>query len=212
MKKETVFGIFLSLILLACGLQIPSRQIGELLFYDDFSSTGNNWDTWYQEGFSAASELNDAMVIIVEKSNIDVISTNDITYPDISIIAAAQKRFGADDNIYGLVCRYLDENNYYSFLVSSDGYYGIAKMYQGNYSLLDSQAMQYSELINQGNAQNLLHVVCSADDLSLYVNGSHLKTVSDGDLTGGRNGFLVGSFENGGELVVAFDDFSLRAQ
>jgi len=50
---------------------------------------------------------------------------------DIEISVQTQKISGPNDTNFGILCRYQDKDNYYSFLISSDGYYGILKMQDG---------------------------------------------------------------------------------
>jgi len=194
----------------ACRLILKPLESGTILLTENFSSDENNWDIWYEENVSAVSRLHDEMVMIIEKPNLDIISTNQITYPDVQIRVSARKEFGSDNNIIGLVCRYLDENNFYSFLISSDGYFGVAKVFKGDYHLLSSENMEYSEVINQGNGVNTLSVTCSGSDLHFSVNMIELVSLSDADLNAGKNGLLVGSFEDPEKIVVAFDDFSVK--
>ena len=37
---------------------------------------------------------------------------------------------GPDDNDFGIICRYIDDNQFYYAIISSDGYYGIVRKYQ----------------------------------------------------------------------------------
>ena len=215
MKKEIIIKLLLIAglsCLLACRLIIPSYQKEELIFQDSFSTNENNWDVWFENGQSAASIVNGEMILIVEQPNTDIISANSNSYPNIEMNVNAYKKFGSNNNVFGLVCRYLNEDNYYSFLISSDGYYGIAKMFQGNYSLLSSDMMEYTESINKDNAENVLSAVCLGNKLSFSLNDEPLVDVSDNDLRAGKNGLIVGSFEEIGELVVTFDDFSIKAR
>ena len=66
----------------------------------------------------------------------------------------ASKLGGPDDNSFGVICRYRDAENFYAFLVSSDGYYGIIKVKDGKYSLLSGKNMDFNSGIVRGRGTN----------------------------------------------------------
>jgi len=195
------------LILLACQLITVKYASGDLIFMDDFSSSENHWDIWNKPDESAVSYLNGGLMMIVSKPNSDIVSTNNISYPDVIVRTTAEKKFGPNDNVYGVVCRYLDDKNYYGFLISSDGYYGIVKIIDGDYSLISSKSMEYSELINRGKSMNHLEAKCEGSILTLSVNDSKLGEVRDSDLKIGRTGVVTGSLGEKNTIAVIFDDF-----
>jgi hypothetical protein len=76
---------------------------------------------------------------------------------------------GPDENRIGLLCRFVGDN-YYFFMVSSDGYYGIGKVEDGVQSLIGTDAMPPSEAIKQGQATNHIRADCIGSALLLYAN------------------------------------------
>jgi hypothetical protein len=213
-NRVILFGFCLMgvLIVLACNISMNLPQQGTILLRDDFSGKSSYWKTWFESERSAVSQLNGELVMILEQPDMDIFSTNHLTYPNLELEVTAHKKHGQDDNIFGLVCRYTDENNYYSFIISSDGYFGVVKMLEGNLTLLSADTMQFTEEILRGSAANLLYAVCAGDDLEFAVNGEKLVSVRDPDLSNGRNGVMIGSFADSGDLVVVFDDFLARAR
>lgn len=206
------FLIFIFWILLGCVLSFSQPAKEELLFFDDFSGENISWKTWVDETRSAASLNDGKLVMILEQGNTDIFSTNHISHPNIEMRVIASKDHGTNDNIIGLFCRYTDEKNYYSFLISSDGYFGITKKVDGMLTMLSDEQMQYTEVINQGDAANALSAICAGNTLEFVVNGETLASVHDSSLRDGRNGVMIGTFSNPGYLVVMFDDFSVRAR
>jgi hypothetical protein len=211
LKKGQKVKITLPLIcaglMLACNLSNEPKESGDIIFGDDFSDSNNNWKIWNKPDESAVSFLDDGLIIIVYKPYLDVITTIDGNHEDVSIHTSVKKRFGSNDNVYGVVCRYLNADNYYGFLISSDGYYGIVKVVNGVYSLLSSEFMEYDENINQDETENWLHAVCEDSTLSIIINNKEKKKVVDSDLKKGKVGLIAGSFSDAGETAIFFDNF-----
>jgi hypothetical protein len=193
--------------ILACQFSVHQYSSGDVIFVDDFSTSNENWDIWEKSDESAVSFFEDGLIMIVSKPNLDIITTNNVSYPDVLIQTAAQKRLGTNDNAYGIVCRYLNDRNYYGFLISSDGYYGIIKVFEGDYKLLSSENLEFDEDIHQGKEENSILAKCEGNTLTLSINGIKKTSVIDGDLTTGKTGLITGSFSEADETAVLFDNF-----
>ncbi len=131
-----------------------------------------------------------------------------LNFSDVQLEADMIKVVGPSSDLFGLVCRALDPENYYFFVISSDGYYGIGKVIDGAQSMLGSQGMLPSELISQGKTKNHLRADCIGEKLVLTVNGHELTGVEDFDLESGDVGILAGTLQDA-ENVVLFDNFSV---
>jgi hypothetical protein len=131
-----------------------------------------------------------------------------MNFSDVRLEADTIKVIGSPDDIFGVVCRGTDQYNFYFFVISSDGYYGIGKMIDGVQTLIDNPGMLPSEIISQGKAKNHLRADCIADRLDFYVNGQKLASVKDSELTSGDVGVIAGNLENA-RTVVLFDNFSV---
>ena len=141
----------------------------------------------------------------------DYWSTREGEYGNVAVGVDASKLGGPDDNSFGVICRYRDAENFYAFLVSSDGYYGIIKLKDGNYSLLSGKNMDFNSGITRGRGTNRILGICSEDELGLYVNGSLLTIVQDSDFTDGRIGLISGSNATPGTDIL-FDNLILYQQ
>ena len=109
----------------------------------------------------------------------------------------------------------IDENeeNFYVFLVSGDGYFAIAKYQTGEDNvtyLTENQQFQPSDVINKGIASNEIRVTCLGNQLSLEVNGVPLLSVTDPTFVTGDIGVAAGTFENG-VGVFEFDNVQVTA-
>ena len=190
----------------------PCNENGALL-RDDFSGEQTcGWREYNQGG--AVVEIADGTLSISTSQTGQIWWTNaGRNFSDAIITVQARQTSGPNNNAYGVICRYQDENNFYFFLISGDGYYAVGKYVTGEdrpIYLTPNQEYIFSDLINQGVATNLLRVSCAGDELSLSVNGLPLITVTDNSFDGGDVGLGVSTLEQG-TAVVQFDDLLVLA-
>jgi hypothetical protein len=134
-----------------------------------------------------------------------------LQFTNTRIETDAFKAAGPDNNQFGIICRYEDADNFYFFLISSDGYYGIGKSQNGQQVLLTGQGkMTFSAKIAKGRAANHLRADCVGPNLALFVNGQHLATVADPAFSRGDVGLIVGTFDEPG-ADIRFDNFAVYA-
>ncbi|MCC6606876.1 MAG: hypothetical protein IT327_26960 [Anaerolineae bacterium] len=201
----------------ACSIIGPSQpdacnENGALL-QDDFSGAQVcGWREYNQGG--AVVAVADGTLNISTSQTGQVWWTNaGRDFSDVIITVQARQTSGPNNNAYGVLCRYQDENNFYIFLISGDGYYAIGKYETGRDQityLTPNAEYVFSEVINQGVATNLIRVSCVGEELSLSVNGLPLVTVTDSAFAGGDVGLGVSTLEPG-TAVVQFDDLLVLA-
>lgn len=182
----------------------PPVPSGSVLFQDDFSQPLSGFNH-----FMTAEGIMDydsgGYRILVNGLQTNFWATPRKNFADVRMEVDTGKLGGPDENRIGLLCRYVD-NNYYFFLISSDGYYGIGVYYTGQAILLGQSEMQPHDSIKQGLAVNHLRADCVGNTLSLYVNGYLVAAAQNDVLTSGDVGLLAGSFSQSGVDVV-FDNF-----
>jgi hypothetical protein len=177
------------------------------IFYDDFSSNTSGWDQT-ETDLGGTDYMDGSYHILVNEKNTDYFSTLYRTYADIGLQVDAQYVEGTYDNDYGLICRYQDEKNFYAGLISSDGYYGIFKIQNGEYTVLGHDTMLQSDSIVKDGERNQIVFNCYKEFLFLYVNGNLLDVQQDKTFSTGDVGMIAGSFEDVG-VHVLFDNFYL---
>ena len=158
-------------------------------------------------------------------------------FGDFDLRVEAQTLAGPVDNGYGIVFRLQNKDNasveddsYYLFLISADGYYRLMRVIEGAAPELISDWIE-SPLINLGlGAVNHLRVVARGDQFSFYINGEAvtmcipddpaaqstlnpltgecmggqmLETITDATIPSGQIGVAAQSTLMGGEGVVA---------
>jgi hypothetical protein len=102
--------------------------------------------------------------------------------------------------------RKVDSENFYAFLISSDGYYQVDKL-ENNTWVYSSEWAQ-SSAIKTGNATNLIEVACRGDHMALYANGVKLMDYTDSSFSQGGVGLYVGS-QSEGNVSIGFDNLKV---
>ncbi len=206
--------LVLALSASACRLLVDPAQpvktagpTGRLLFSDDFSAPTSGWN----QVTAASGEsiyLDGAYRIFVNEPNVDIWSKPGKSFQDVRIEVDAFKVGGERDNRFGLICRAVDDDSFYIFIISSDGYYGIGLIDGQEYRLLGMDALQPSDAIRLGSASNHLRADCVGDTLTLTVNGVQLAQVQDTRFPSGDVGLIAGTYDTPG-TDIRFDDFAV---
>jgi hypothetical protein len=208
MKKFTLC-IFLCVFvtLTGCSAQsftadtLPWVSDDPILFVDDFSQQTGGWQT-SQDRLSFVGYDRGGFRLWVNLPNFQVWSVPGLNFQDTRIYTLVHKIAGPDDNLFGVVCRYQDDDNYYSLVISSDGYYGIYKKQSGFQTLLGLPQMGFDESIHRGDQANEILAVCQGDQLALFVNDTKLLQVSDDTFTYGDVGMIAGNRSQPGSDIL----------
>ncbi len=127
------------------------------------------------------------------------------SFSDVAIQVVAEQTAGPFDSDYGVICRYLDGDNFYSFSLSGVGEYSIYKLVSDEWVALvpwtPAQAI-WSALPNR------ITVLCQEHELSLRVNGVLLGRVQDEAFEEGDVGLFAGTRSDGGVRIL-FDDLQV---
>jgi hypothetical protein len=204
------FAVSIMGLLYLASCSVPQSVIerqpgGFILFQDDFSDPSSGWDqvtsqngeTNYVHGFYR---------IWVNEPYTDLWANPNLQFKDTRIEVEVTKAGGPEDDVFGVICRSSESGDqYYFFVISSDGYYGIGKVSGQDQKLLSGEKMLPSDLILQGKQTNLLRADCIHDQLIFYVNGQKLAEAQDADYAGGDVGLTAGSFDKP-DIDIHFDN------
>jgi len=218
MKKLTLKSLllisFLIAVLAGCDVIPPMNPVEEpansgwIFFSDDFSNPPNGWGTMGREGGEVLFEY-EGLVLKVIKPNSLVWSINQPRYSDSRVDVDAVLLDGPVNDNFGVICRFMDNENFYGFLVTHDGYYGIFKMLNGQMMMTnDKTNLDFSEVIRQGGVVNHITAECSGEMLKLTVNDTLLAEIQDNSFNEGQAGLIAGAYENAG-VKVLFDNFNV---
>lgn len=205
MRKGSHLGLWVLVLVMVLSGCAQSNGQG-ILFRDSFDNPRSGWGEDQRDQFERGYQ-NGEYVIELRAPNWFAWAHPRAQFTDVSVEVDAYLASGAPDGHFGVLCRYVDADNFYYFAVGADGYYAIFKRAAGDVRILtgDGSGMLPSPAVRAG-ARNHVRAVCQGDSLSLYVNGEIVATVSDDTLTRGYVGLGAGSGP-GGNTLVKFDDF-----
>ena len=204
----------LTLIMLSCTassfaqVSQPGNDTlkGKLLYEDNFStSKGGLWSASIDANFSRYYQ-NGSYEMVVNPLNSWRSVAVGKNYGDIILEVEATQKTGQNDNVYGVIVRRVDWNNYYNFLISGDGYYKVAKLQNNSWS---TAGWNKSSAIKTGKATNLIRVVCNGDKFSFYVNDVLLQNYTDSSFSSGQIGLTAGTNYALGSVTIDFDDLKI---
>jgi hypothetical protein len=178
--------------------------VPEVLFSDDFSDEAGVWDTFSDEDGSVFYENGWLHLVNYTLATFGTDTRAYQYFTDFILEVETKLVGGTDDNFHSVQCRYQDSSNYYDFYISADGYYGISKLVDGDFTAFVGP--NYSPSINQGvDAMNLIHIECIGSSLSLSVNEHLLWEGTDATFTGGDIALKASAFA-GTLTEIAFDN------
>lgn len=191
------------ILLLLCNCKSSSKPLLE----DDFGDASSGWGADERQEFDRGYDTGKYFIELREP-NWFAWSNPGQRFDDVSVQVQAGLASGPQDGHFGILCRYVNPDNFYYFAVSADGYYAIFRRVDGgDLEPLTGggSGMLPSPAIKTGDQSNDIRAVCQGEELSLYVNGELLETVSDDSHTRGDVGLGAGSGSEGGARVW-FDD------
>lgn len=171
---------------------------------------------WIEYGGAESADIADGVLTIGTSTSGIVAWTNPgRSFTDTEISVQTRQVSGPNDNAYGLICRYVDDANFYIFLISGDGFYAIGK-YESGVSQIqyltgeDPNFFVQSPVINTGIATNLLRATCMGNQLTLTINGTTVATVSDNSFSSGDIGLAASTFQ-AERVEIEFDNLTVSS-
>ena len=208
MLKNRIALFLLAILLASCGAW--SMPQGDMYFQDDFSSTGSGWDR--VEAADGVTDYADGTYRIFSATpDYYMWATPGRQFPgDVRIEVDVTKKSGPNADVFGVLCRYRDEKNFYILMISGDGQAGIAKRSAAaDLVMLSGETLKSNPAIRPGLAANHLRADCSGISLSLYVNDVLVSTATDAEITAGDAGLWLGAYDQPGTDLF-FDNFIVR--
>jgi hypothetical protein len=215
MKPSRSFTLFLLLIFSlfltatqACSVS-PLAEFtvspGGVLYEDKFGNPKSGWGEFNGEA-GVAGYSDGAYHIYVKAPSVNLWAHPGVDFATVQVHVDAYAPAGPQDSRMGLICRFQDDQNFYFFVISADGYYGIGKVKAGRWSLLSGEQLQKHAAILTGQQINHLRADCIDKFLILYANEQLVGSAEDTDFANGDVGVLAGSFDVPGADVY-FDNF-----
>ena len=105
------------------------------------------------------------------------------TFKNVQVEVTVKKTSSAADASFGVICNYVDKDNYYYTGVDANGFYAIVK-YKGqkdNFLTGGGKWAKSSKIALKANEYNI-SAECINGSISLYVDGALIETVKDSGL------------------------------
>jgi len=171
----------------------PVEGSTKAAYEEDFSDPESGWEVEKGAGYSYGYVDGEYFCREEEKNYMVRGSYPQLEFDDFTYQAECRQVEGDPENEYGLIFRQSDKD-YYKFGITGDGYYHLSLRKDGAWTKVVDWAE--SKAIKRGDQVNVLKVVCAGQDISLYINGEHVKTVQDNGLSKGVIGLFAGGWEN----------------
>lgn len=207
MRRRFLIGFF-ALALCACARTSMSQ--GDAYFQDDFSNPSSGWDR--VSGTDGVTDYDGGMYRIFSATpNYYMWATPGRKFPnDVRIEVDVTRKAGADQDVFGVLCRYQNERNFYILMISGDGQAGIAKRTSAvDLAMVSGGSMKGTASIRPGLVQNHLQADCVGNQFSLYVNDTLATSATDSEFSGGDAGLWLGTFDQPGADLF-FDNFIVK--
>lgn len=205
-RLKKFLGLIAGLLFTSCTIFNPVVNPGEVLFQDDFSRSDSGWDRYADDTYRA-DYVDDGYQIQVKGIDMLAWSLPQVDFEDVLIRVEGRYFAGPINNVYGVICRYLDPENFYFFLISSDGYAGIGRYIAGKKQLLNHETLLPTDAIGSIDEHNLIQAACVGKTLTLWVNGEIVADATTRDIWHGDVGLIAGSYDQG-NVEIQFDNFS----
>lgn len=192
----------------ATAIPTAAETVETILFTDDFSDPASGWPilqndqgrySYQQDGYHIAVDQMDA-VIWAKTSRSD---------GNVSLYVDARP-VNSSSGYYGLLCRIQDDQNFYYFLVQSNGSYTMGKYKNSGFQPFFTDGWRQSNAIQQGVQTNRLKADCMGNTLRLYVNGTLLAETTDNEFGSGLSGIVAASLDVQ-SFEVIFNNFLITA-
>jgi len=202
LKSETwIIPLIIVALLSACapGASLPFRE--------SFDDARNGWTLTQSSQAEIAIGGGQLSIAVKQPDSLAWSVAAGKTFDDFTLDVDATPLSGPDDNDYGVIVRHVDDEDFYRFEISGDGYYNVQKRQKGKWEKLVADWTE-SSAIRKGKATNHLRVVCAGNTTTFYVNQVKLIQVTDDSFKRGKVGVFAGTLAEPG-VRVAFDNLQI---
>ncbi|MBN2471860.1 MAG: hypothetical protein JXN59_14150, partial [Anaerolineae bacterium] len=157
----------------ACAPAVSVPRPGQLLYVTTFDAFNEDWQL-YQGELSAqvtAGEAGPTLEIGVAIPQSGAFTVLDQQFTDFDVIVEARQVAGPQDIDapgFGVLFRHRDNDNFYAFMISGDGYYQVSRRLDGVDQVLSDWAA--TDAVLQGQAVNTVRVVGQGDEFQFLIN------------------------------------------
>jgi len=176
---------------------------------DDFSDPRSGWTIGSREGRRLGYRDGEYRMIVVLPQRLALaLPRQEYDLADLTIEVDARRVAGPVKNLYGVAVRRHTEQDFYAFVISSEGQFSVRISRKSSMSSLVDWTP--SDAIRPGGEVNRLRVECQGPRLRFYANDKLLTEVEDSALRSGSVALLAGTADAGG-VEIGFDNLVVRA-
>lgn len=183
---------------------------GELYFVSTFDPNSMFNDYWPQSDLGQVSreitpEGNYSIQSRLSSRAVATIFDASPVYEDVTIqMTAALQPGSASTGAYGIIFRYIDDNNYNVFAVDGLGRFSIWTREQGTWRELRQERETWTSnpIIGLAGEPNNLFIQVQGNELIGFVNGEIVTMVEDDTLDSGRVGIYIATPDQGSTHVL----------
>lgn len=186
-----------------------SKTPGDILFFDDFSDANSGWDKSSDE-LGTTGYVDEKYKITISTDNYYYWSNPGLYFDDVIIEVEANLEAGSSQNDIGIICRQVDNDNFYFLTISSDGYYQVSKFSNSEEEFVGMQEYGFNSDAIKEDGLNVVRAECVGNELALFANDVELARVTDSDFQQGDVGLIAGTYDEP-DLSVMFDNFKVTA-
>jgi hypothetical protein len=189
----------------------PTPPNNRLLSRDDFRSPATGWTVSNDRGGNEA--YSNGRYLITLNSLDPYWGFSPQTFGDfvMEVDATPTSRYGPDyafdgpvGDAFGVIVRSQDKDNFYAFLVATDGRYSAFHIKAGRLIWDTPWTLADEDVVKDGWQTSRLRVLAQGPDLRFYLNGRFVTRVTDAIWTSGQDGVLASNAYGdlfGGEKV-----------
>jgi hypothetical protein len=175
-------------------------------YVDDFEEK-RGWAEFSEPGFEAGYRFGHYRIYVgIVTGDSPVFSIRQQEYRDLSVQVDIVRREGPSNGYFGVLCRFIDTENYYRFVMSEGGDYSIGVKHNGEFTIL---ASGLDGNIFKNEQDNTIRADCQGNRLALSINDKAVLETTDDSIQTGFIGLAAGTPSEAG-LVVYFDTFMVR--
>lgn len=202
----------------AQGADVSQWRLGDPAIEDTFSRNSGQWNVDKRSGPAdsgreALSFISGGRLTVrVPEDELFRWTTlkSDDVFKDFYLEVDTTHRDGPTDGMIGVIFRYADADNFYAFVVDSEGHFTVLAYVDGDLDRLVDWTRTDALTIGEG-AENRLAVLANGREIGVLANDEELARIQDRNLIEGAIALVAGTNKDGG-LEVTFDNFSLWHQ
>lgn len=181
---------------------------GALLYVASFDGPSDDWEQY--EGRQSAQVVDGQLTLTQSVDGASIYSAASPYIRDFDITVDVRVRGGVFDgqnnNAYGIIFRQKDRDNYYVFLVSSDGTYRIKRVLDNSSRFL-STWIETPAIDTEIGAVNRLRVIGQGDKFQFFINDQQVRVCIPDDPSALSTFYLGECLE--GQLLDTLQDDSI---